>query len=169
VKWSGSHKGALIQLGLSVAGLSHHHNHWVSARDVLEVKPQLLKSFLGRHGVTGEFVDENGHPNGINPVSTQSPSYLHFIPIRYETNQYFSHSTMHFFHSSLSVCPKFQSVSPVTLLFLRDVNTLRCFALPWSRHRQMISVVVKYHVQLNRAIILSSPTAIRHRPVSLQL
>eukprot|EP00951_Prasinocladus_malaysianus_P024266 scaffold209067_cov52-Prasinocladus_malaysianus.AAC.1 len=48
-------------------GFSHREDEWVSEEAVRESKKQLLQNFLAKHGVTGEYTDENGFLNGINP------------------------------------------------------------------------------------------------------
>uniref|UniRef100_A0A061RW02 Chromodomain-helicase-DNA-binding protein 7 n=1 Tax=Tetraselmis sp. GSL018 TaxID=582737 RepID=A0A061RW02_9CHLO len=52
---------------VSYKGLSHRRNNWVPTEIIFETRRALLQSFLQKRGVTGEFVDQNGHPNGVNP------------------------------------------------------------------------------------------------------
>lgn len=51
------------------AGLSHHHNNWVPGEEIWNTRKQLINNFIVKNGITGEYKDENGHPNGVNPVT----------------------------------------------------------------------------------------------------
>ena len=60
--------------------MSRHENNWVCAKEVQEERKQLLQNFLQKFGVTGEFEDENGHANGVNPVISRLPGCPPSLP-----------------------------------------------------------------------------------------